>query len=98
MVRVVIETHLYYFNIRFSSACEVSLLLGPGCPAVPASGTVLVWALKVLHPENLSLSGRLGQPVTLGTEEMTKERNVSKLKEFTAYLDLKLRSLRLRFF
>ena len=47
------------------------------------SGTILVWALKVLHPENLSLSGKLGQLVTLGTEEMTKERNVSKLKEFT---------------
>lgn len=76
MVRVVIETHLYYFNIRFSSACEVSLLLGPGCPAVPASGTVLVWALKVLHPENLSLSGRLGQPeagppVALGSRMLT---------------------------
>lgn len=80
--------HIFTILI-FNSVQPVNSAFGwaPGCPAVPMSGTILVWALKVLHPENLSLSGKLGQLVTLGTEEMTKERNVSKLKEFTTYLD-----------
>ena len=35
MVRRVIETHLYYFNIQFSSTCELSFWLGPWVPSCP---------------------------------------------------------------
>ena len=35
MVRMVIETRLYYFNIQFSSTCELSLWLGPWVPSCP---------------------------------------------------------------
>ena len=35
VVRMVTETHLYYFNIQFSSTCELSLWLGPWVPSCP---------------------------------------------------------------
>lgn len=30
---IVTETHLYYFNIRVSSTCELSLVLDPWVPS-----------------------------------------------------------------